>query len=249
MPVCSTWRITYDADGDSPLVLVDYGDLLADELEFPISQTNQPRGGLRVRERDSFARGNIVAEFGFGRILEWSSHAAAREWCIDHGDAFRRLALLRPALEVSVQGGKAYRWSTAPWLSVAPAVSLDHKGLIWTRCEYRFDAGPRQLETRSIRVQTTGGIDVVCAPWGPSPGGQGRWSWRAEIDPDVTIDVSFASGAWRVAVDDLDPGGTSTALWIYDDEGSGQPMQPWDTSTVQWVPDPSTTGNVIVTLA
>lgn len=75
----SDWKITWDPAGVSPLVLLDYDDLMDSEIRLPreqLSAVGKSDFALRVTP---LARQNVKARLEFSRRLEHATAAASWE--------------------------------------------------------------------------------------------------------------------------------------------------------------------------
>jgi hypothetical protein len=113
----SIWQIDLlNASGTTRLL--DYGDVLADELRFSVSQDAARYAPIGSQWGEADAGGNAFVSVGWTRRQSHASHAAARNACLRlaAGTATRATGTLR----VSVQGGETWDIADACVVSSEP---------------------------------------------------------------------------------------------------------------------------------
>jgi len=144
MLIGSHWRLTYDPGG-ADLVIVDFGQALADELRFPWRQ--QIQGGTPVRGAGAInlARGSVQGGLTLTVIQNHANAAAARQWCLDLPISLNAFAGVNgKVLKVESKNTPHYYQLAAATISSAePAMRIAGKarthtvweigGTIWTK--------------------------------------------------------------------------------------------------------------------
>jgi hypothetical protein len=102
MQISSNWRLTYDPTG-TPLVLLDFGQIMEGEFTIPWRQQAESRGKIRATTSTRYARGNVESGLALTTFKDHATDAAARLWLLQTSIALNgysgRTALLR--LEIS----------------------------------------------------------------------------------------------------------------------------------------------------
>jgi hypothetical protein len=102
--VKSNWKITYDPSG-APLVLVDFGAKIGEEIEIPWTQLVQDSKRLRAANAKYFGRGNVENGLTFSVFKDHANDATARNWMLTHAIALPALVTKTLKLEVAGSGG------------------------------------------------------------------------------------------------------------------------------------------------
>lgn len=135
----STWQITWDPEGVSPAVLLEFSDLMDSEIRLPREQlvgVGRPDFSLRAR---LVSRRNTKGRLEFSRRIEHATAAASWQ------TALAKLAAApwnaKGTLGVHPQGG-AVRLYTAALLSTRHRPSYQD-GIIESVHEYAFRVTPQ----------------------------------------------------------------------------------------------------------
>jgi len=103
--VKSNWKITYDPSG-TPLVLVDFGQLTAEELEIPWAQLVQDSNRTRAANKKYYGRGNVARGLVISAFKDHADDATARNWMLIYSISLP--ALVTKTLKIEVKGGASF---------------------------------------------------------------------------------------------------------------------------------------------
>jgi len=118
----SAWRITWDPSG-TPLVLLDYGDLMLAEPTFPQQHAIQSQPFLRSDFISTWDRGNVSFEMEVSRISAFTTPAALRSYALSQSVTVA--ALRHATLKIEVEGGDVYELRNSSISASAPNLSKE----------------------------------------------------------------------------------------------------------------------------
>ena len=117
-------RITYDPDGGSPLVLLDYGDLMTFEPTLPQSHQVQVQPYLRSDWVDVWDRGGVQLGMEVNVLKQYASAPLAREAKFDHALLVAGLRNQKVRIEV-MNGTKVYDMDMAAITAAEPVTKRE----------------------------------------------------------------------------------------------------------------------------
>lgn len=122
--ICSNWTITWDPTG-TPLVLLDVGQDMGEELDFPWEQAIEERRVIEGATTEPLPRKWAKGSLTFTAYKEHADDLTARAYLLSHRTAIAALAGLRKTLRITPAGGSATNISNAVIQSVQPRMSVD----------------------------------------------------------------------------------------------------------------------------
>lgn len=149
----SEWRIVWDPLGSSPRVLLDYGDLMLDELARSIdSAIDVGRFDFALKSRP-VSRGNRRLEHSFSRVFGHDFIATSWLACIDEMLSIPWAE--KTVMRISVLGGGSrYFIATQATSSHEPTVGLDRPESVH---EWSFRAGSYSFTPTGPGISIIGG--------------------------------------------------------------------------------------------
>jgi hypothetical protein len=120
--VSSNFKVTYDPSG-TPLVLVNFANLIGEELEIPWAQDVQKSTRTRAPDGKNFGRGNVQNGLTFVVYKDHADDATARAWMFSHAVSLPKLET--KTVKVEIQGGAQYLMSEAV-IQSAPSRMVIH---------------------------------------------------------------------------------------------------------------------------
>lgn len=102
MKIASPWKLTWDPAG-TPLVLVDFGQRIEDELRFPARQKVITREVIEGDDSDFLPRDLWAQTLELTVYKVHASDTAARAWCLTHTAAVA--AVGRKDLQIEYDDG------------------------------------------------------------------------------------------------------------------------------------------------
>jgi len=82
--VVSDWKIEHVLTNGLTILLLDFGDDMADEVEMPVEQQSETTAALYARWGKNHPTGGAQRTLSWTRRVYHSSPAAARAYCIAH---------------------------------------------------------------------------------------------------------------------------------------------------------------------
>ena len=118
----SAWRITWDPSG-TPLVLLDYGDLMLEEPTLPQQHNVQEQSYLRADFITTWDRGGVSFDMSFSKISTFTAPEDLRNYALSQSVIIA--ALRHSTLKIEVEGGDVYELRNASITNSEPDLSRD----------------------------------------------------------------------------------------------------------------------------
>ena len=122
MPICSNWKITWDAAG-SPIVYLDFAQEIADEFQLPLEQAHRERKVINGTHTDYLPDGHVTGVLEVTIYKEQASDAAARNYYL------AQLAAapwgVRKTITIQVLDGDSYTLAGCMIKKLTPVIQRD----------------------------------------------------------------------------------------------------------------------------
>tara|TARA_B110000908_G_C10230619_1_gene440368 strand:+ start:913 stop:1344 length:432 start_codon:yes stop_codon:yes gene_type:complete len=123
----SAWRITWDPSG-TPLVLLDYGDLMLAEPLIGQPHNSELVSFARALNPEGFHYGNVGHEIQFSRLDLSTDIIGPRNLMMSH---LTVTGLLRVAtLKIEIEGGDTYHVESSVLKNVSPSLAPENKNFL-----------------------------------------------------------------------------------------------------------------------
>jgi hypothetical protein len=124
MDILSDWQLTFDPGGSAQLVILAYGDYIAEELSWPWHQNLQASAPTRATGRKCFARGAAESSLTITVFKDHADNAAARSWMKALQTTLNTVANVTSTAKLEVSGVSGYSsLSNAAVVSCVPRIT------------------------------------------------------------------------------------------------------------------------------